>query len=173
MAAIGRVSLDSEGLAILAVLLFSFASVAGAALLAMYPEGDVLRGVRVAFIEAREMSSPAASAPSPAASGDVSWIADADETEECATSTASPAGASSGKTPRGAFMEQVENVSSKLGAIKRMIFADDGDEEVKCTAVVDELKMKLEARNRVARGMDAFPWMSYPPAKSPAAAEIW
>ena len=82
-------------------------------------------------------------------------------------------GASSGKTPRGAFMEQVENVSSKLGAIKRMIFADDGDEEVKCTAVVDELKMKLEARNRVARGMDAFPWMSYPPAKSPAAAEVW
>ena len=80
-------------------------------------------------------------------------------TEECATSTAPPAGASSGKTPRGAFMEQVENVSSKLGAIKRMIFADDGDEEVKCTAVVDELKMKLEARNRVARGMDAFPWM--------------
>ena len=82
LAAIGRVSLTSEGLAILAVLLFSFASVAGAALLAMYPEGDVLRGVRVAFIEAREMSSPAASAPSPAASGDVSWIADADETEE-------------------------------------------------------------------------------------------
>ena len=70
-------------------------------------------------------------------------------------------------------MEQVENVSSKLGAIKRMIFADDGDEEVKCTAVVDELKMKLEARNRVARGMDAFPWMSYPPAKSPVAAEVW
>ena len=173
LAAIGRVSLTSEGLAILAVLLFSFASVAGAALLAMYPEGDVLRGVRVAFIEAREMSSPAASAPSPAASGDVSWIADADETEECATSTASPAGASSGKTPRGAFMEQVENVSSKLGAIKRMIFADAGDEEVKCTAVVDELKLKLEARNRVARGMDAFPWMSYPPAKSPAAAEVW
>ena len=44
LAAIGRVSLNSEGLAILAVLLFSFASVAGAALLAMYPEGDVLRG---------------------------------------------------------------------------------------------------------------------------------
>ena len=175
LAAIGRVSLDSEGLAILAVLLFSFASVAGAALLAMYPEGDVLRGVKEAFVEAREMSSPGASS---AASGDVSWIADArddaDElAEECATSTAPPAGASSGKTPRGAFMEQVENVSSKLGAIKRMIFADDGDEEVKCTAVVDELKMKLEARNRVARGMDAFPWMSYPPAKSPAAAEVW
>ena len=175
LAAIGRVSLDSEGLAILAVLLFSFASVAGAALLAMYPEGDVLRGVKEAFVEAREMSSPGAS---PAASGDVSWIADArDDAEElaqeCATSTAPPAGASSGKTPRGAFMEQVENVSSKLGAIKRMIFADDGDEEVKCTAVVDELKMKLEARNRVARGMDAFPWMSYPPAKSPVAAEVW
>ena len=167
LAAIGRVSLNSEGLAILAVLLFSFASVAGAALLAMYPEGDVLRGVKEAFVEAKEMSSPAAS-------GDVSWIADAEESaEECATSTATPAGASSGKTPRGAFMEQVENVSSKLGAIKRMIFADDGDEEVKCTAVVDELKLKLEARNRVARGMDAFPWMSYPPAKSPAAAEIW
>ena len=133
----------------------------------MYPEGDVLRGVKDAFVEAKEMSSPAAS-------GDVSWIADAeDPAEECATSTATPAGASSGKTPRGAFMEQVENVSSKLGAIKRMIFADDGDEEVKCTAVVDELKLKLEARNRVARGMDAFPWMSYPPAKSPAAAEIW
>jgi len=179
LAAIGRVSLDSEGLAILAVLLFSFASVAGAALLAMYPEGDVLRGVKEAFVEAREMSSPGASSgPSPAASGDVSWIADARDNaeelaEECATSTAPPAGASSGKTPRGAFMEQVENVSSKLGAIKRMIFADDGDEEVKCTAVVDELKMKLEARNRVARGMDAFPWMSYPPAKSPAAAEVW
>ena len=173
LAAIGRVSLTSEGLAILAVLLFSFASVAGAALLAMYPEGDVFRGVWVAFIEAREMSSPAASAPSPAASGDVSWIADADESEEFAPSTASPAGASSGKTPRGAFMEQVENVSSKLGAIKRMIFADAGDEEVKCTAVVDELKLKLEARHRVARGMDAFPWMSYPPAKSPAAAEVW
>ena len=59
----------------MAVLLFSFASVAGAALLAMYPEGDVLRGVKEAFIEAREMSSPAAS--SSAASGDVSWIADA------------------------------------------------------------------------------------------------
>ena len=167
LAAIGRVSLNSEGLAILAVLLFSFASVAGAALLAMYPEGDVLRGVKEAFVEAKEMSSPATS-------GDVSWIADAEESaEECAASTATPAGASSGKTPRGAFMEQVENVSSKLGAIKRMIFADDGDEEVKCTAVVDELKLKLEARNRVARGMDAFPWMSYPPAKSPAAAEIW
>ena len=167
LAAIGRVSLNSEGLAILAVLLFSFASVAGAALLAMYPEGDVLRGVKEAFVEAKEMSSPAAS-------GDVSWIADAEESaEECAASTATPAGASSGKTPRGAFMEQVENVSSKLGAIKRMIFADDGDEEVKCTAVVDELKLKLETRNRVARGMDAFPWMSYPPAKSPAAAEIW
>ena len=167
LAAIGRVSLDSEGLAILAVLLFSFASVAGAALLAMYPEGDVLRGVKEAFVEAKEMSSPAAS-------GDVSWIADAEEpAEECATSTATPAGASSGKTPRGAFMEQVENVSSKLSAIKRMIFADDGDEEVKCTAVVDELKLKLETRNRVARGVDAFPWMSYPPAKSPAAAEIW
>ena len=174
LAAIGRVSLNSEGLAILAVLLFSFASVAGAALLAMYPEGDVLRGVKEAFVEAKEMSSPATAVSSPAASGDVSWIADAEEpAEECATSTATPAGASSGKTPRGAFMEQVENVSSKLGAIKRMIFADDGDEEVKCTAVVDELKLKLEARNRVARGMDAFPWMSYPPAKSPAAAEIW
>jgi hypothetical protein len=156
------------------VLLFSFASVAGAALLAMYPEGDVLRGVKEAFVEAKEMSSPATAVSSPAASGDVSWIADAEESaEECAASTATPAGASSGKTPRGAFMEQVENVSSKLGAIKRMIFADDGDEEVKCTAVVDELKLKLEARNRVARGMDAFPWMSYPPAKSPAAAEIW
>ena len=58
LAAIGRVSLDSEGLAILAVLLFSFASVAGAALLAMYPEGDVLRGVKEAFVEAKEMSSP-------------------------------------------------------------------------------------------------------------------
>ena len=174
LAAIGRVSLNSEGLAILAVLLFSFASVAGAALLAMYPEGDVLRGVKEAFVEAKEMSSPATAVSSPAASGDVSWIADAEESaEECAASTATPAGASSGKTPRGAFMEQVENVSSKLGAIKRMIFADDGDEEVKCTAVVDELKLKLEARNRVARGMDAFPWMSYPPAKSPAAAEIW
>jgi len=174
LAAIGRVSLNSEGLAILAVLLFSFASVAGAALLAMYPEGDVLRGVKEAFVEAKEMSSPATAVSSPAASGDVSWIADAEESaEECAASTATPAGASSGKTPRGAFMEQVENVSSKLGAIKRMIFADDGDEEVRCTAVVDELKLKLEARNRVARGMDAFPWMSYPPAKSPAAAEIW
>ena len=102
LAAIGRVSLDSEGLAILAVLLFSFASVAGAALLAMYPEGDVLRGVKEAFVEAREMSSPGASSgPSPAASGDVSWIADdaADDAEElaqeCATSTAPPAGASS------------------------------------------------------------------------------
>ena len=82
LAAIGRVSLNSEGLAILAVLLFSFASVAGAALLAMYPEGDVLRGVKEAFVEAKEMSSPAAS-------GDVSWIADAEEpAEECATSTA-------------------------------------------------------------------------------------
>ena len=84
LAAIGRVSLNSEGLAILAVLLFSFASVAGAALLAMYPEGDVLRGVKEAFVEAKEMSSPAAS-------GDVSWIADAEEpAEECATSTAPP-----------------------------------------------------------------------------------
>ena len=69
------------------------------------------------------------------------------------------------------------DVSSIFGVAKRKdpaeIFADAGDEEVKCTAVVDELKLKLEARNRVARGMDAFPWMSYPPAKSPAAAEVW
>ena len=85
LAAIGRVSLNSEGLAILAVLLFSFASVAGAALLAMYPEGDVLRGVKEAFVEAKEMSSPAVS-------GDVSWIADAEEPAEEAPRRRRPRG---------------------------------------------------------------------------------
>ena len=160
------------------MLLASFAAVAGAVLFALYPEGDVFRGVRDAFTEAVEMSSPAASV---ANSGDVSWIAGSPEAtaadhEDAVSMSAAPvvAVSSSNKTPRGAFMAQVENVSSKLSAIKRMVFAgDDVHEEVRCTAVVDELKLKLEQRNRVARGVDAFPWMSYPPAKSPAGAEVW
>ena len=178
LARIGRVDLTGEGLTILFMLLASFAAVAGAVLFALYPEGDVFRGVREAFTEAVEMSSPAASV---ANSGDVSWIAGspeatADDDEDDVSMSAAPvvAVSSVNKTPRGAFMEQVENVSSKLSAIKRMVFAgDDVHEEVRCTAVVDELKLKLEQRNRVARGVDAFPWMSYPPAKSPAGAEVW
>ena len=178
LAQIGRVDLTGEGLTILFMLLGSFAAVAGAVLFAIYPEGDVFRGVRDAFTEAVEMSSPAASV---ANSGDVSWIAGSPEAtaadhEDAVSMSAAPvvAVSSSNKTPRGAFMAQVENVSSKLSAIKRMVFAgDDVHEEVRCTAVVDELKLKLEQRNRVARGVDAFPWMSYPPAKSPAGAEVW
>ena len=178
LARIGRVDLTGEGLTILFMLLASFAAVAGAVLFALYPEGDVFRGVRDAFTEAVEMSSPAASV---ANSGDVSWIAGSPEAtaadhEDAVSMSAAPvvAVSSSNKTPRGAFMAQVENVSSKLSAIKRMVFAgDDVHEEVRCTAVVDELKLKLEQRNRVARGVDAFPWMSYPPAKSPAGAEVW
>ena len=178
LAQIGRVDLTGEGLTILFMLLASFAAVAGAVLFALYPEGDVFRGVRDAFTEAVEMSSPAASV---ANSGDVSWIAGSPEAtagddEDAVSMSAAPvvAVSSANKTPRGAFMEQVENVSSKLSAIKRMVFAgDDVHEEVRCTAVVDELKLKLEQRNRVARGVDAFPWMSYPPAKSPAGAEVW
>lgn len=178
LARIGRVDLTGEGLTILFMLLASFAAVAGAVLFALHPEGDVFRGVREAFTEAVEMSSPAASV---ANSGDVSWIAGSPEAtavddEDAVSVSAAPvvAVSSANKTPRGAFMEQVENVSSKLSAIKRMVFAgDDVHEEVRCTAVVDELKVKLEQRNRVARGVDAFPWMSYPPAKSPAGAEVW
>ena len=178
LAQIGRVDLTGEGLAILFMLLASFSAVAGAVLFALYPEGDVFRGVRDALTEAVEMSSPAASV---ANSGDVSWIAGSPEAtagddEDAVSMSAAPvvAVSSANKTPRGAFMEQVENVSSKLSAIKRMVFAgDDVHEEVRCTAVVDELKLKLEQRNRVARGVDAFPWMSYPPAKSPAGAEVW
>ena len=178
LARIGRVDLTGEGLTILFMLLASFAAVAGAVLFALYPEGDVFRGVRDALTEAVEMSSPAASV---ANSGDVSWIAGSPEAtagddEDAVSVSAAPvvAVSSVNKTPRGAFMEQVENVSSKLSAIKRMVFAgDDVHEEVRCTAVVDELKLKLEQRNRVARGVDAFPWMSYPPAKSPAGAEVW
>ena len=178
LARIGRVDLTGEGLTILFMLLGSFAAVAGAVLFALYPEGDVFRGVRDAFTEAVEMSSPAASV---ANSGDVSWIAGspeatADDDDDVVSMSAAPvvAVSSANKTPRGAFMEQVENVSSKLSAIKRMVFAgDDVHEETRCTAVVDELKLKLEQRNRVARGVDAFPWMSYPPAKSPAGAEVW
>ena len=178
LAQIGRVDLTGEGLTILFMLLASFAAVAGAVLFALYPEGDVFRGVRDALTEAVEMSSPAASV---ANSGDVSWIAGSPEAtagddDDAVSMSAAPvvAVSSVNKTPRGAFMEQVENVSSKLSAIKRMVFAgDDVHEEVRCTAVVDELKLKLEQRNRVARGVDAFPWMSYPPAKSPAGAEVW
>ena len=178
LARIGRVDLTGEGLTILFMLLGSFAAVAGAVLFALYPEGDVFRGVRDALTEAVEMSSPAASV---ANSGDVSWIAGSPEAtagddDDAVSMSAAPvvAVSSVNKTPRGAFMEQVENVSSKLSAIKRMVFAgDDVHEEVRCTAVVDELKLKLEQRNRVARGVDAFPWMSYPPAKSPAGAEVW
>ena len=178
LAQIGRVDLTGEGLTILFMLLASFAAVAGAVLFALYPEGDVFRGVRDALTEAVEMSSPAASV---ANSGDVSWIAGSPEAtagddDDAVSVSAAPvvAVSSVNKTPRGAFMEQVENVSSKLSAIKRMVFAgDDVHEEVRCTAVVDELKLKLEQRNRVARGVDAFPWMSYPPAKSPAGAEVW
>ena len=178
LAQIGRVDLTGEGLTILFMLLGSFAAVAGAVLFALYPEGDVFRGVRDALTEAVEMSSPAGSV---ANSGDVSWIAGSPEAtagddEDAVSMSAAPvvAVSSANKTPRGAFMEQVENVSSKLSAIKRMVFAgDDVHEEVRCTAVVDELKLKLEQRNRVARGVDAFPWMSYPPAKSPAGAEVW
>lgn len=178
LAQIGRVDLTGEGLTILFMLLASFAAVAGAVLFALYPEGDVFRGVRDALTEAVEMSSPAASV---ANSGDVSWIAGSPEAtagddNDAVSMSAAPvvAVSSVNKTPRGAFMEQVENVSSKLSAIKRMVFAgDDVHEEVRCTAVVDELKLKLEQRNRVARGVDAFPWMSYPPAKSPAGAEVW
>ena len=178
LAQIGRVDLTGEGLTILFMLLASFAAVAGAVLFALYPEGDVFRGVRDALTEAVEMSSPAASV---ANSGDVSWIAGSPEAtagddDDAVSMSAAPvvAVSSVNKTPRGAFMEQVENVSSKLSAIKRMVFAgDDVHEEVRCTAVVDELKLKLEQRNRVARGVDAVPWMSYPPAKSPAGAEVW
>ena len=178
LAQIGRVDLTGEGLAILFMLLASFSAVAGAVLFALYPEGDVFRGVRDALTEAVEMSSPAASV---ANSGDVSWIAGspdatAGDDDDAVSMSAAPvvAVSSVNKTPRGAFMEQVENVSSKLSAIKRMVFAgDDVHEETRCTAVVDELKLKLEQRNRVARGVDAFPWMSYPPAKSPAGAEVW
>ena len=178
LAQIGRVDLTGEGLTILFMLLASFAAVAGAVLFALYPEGDVFRGVRDALTEAVEMSSPAASV---ANSGDVSWIAGSPEAtagddDDAVSVSAAPvvAVSSVNKTPRGAFMAQVENVSSKLSAIKRMVFAgDDVHEEVRCTAVVDELKLKLEQRNRVARGVDAFPWMSYPPAKSPAGAEVW
>ena len=76
LAQIGRVDLTGEGLTILFMLLASFAAVAGAVLFALYPEGDVFRGVRDALTEAVEMSSPAASV---ANSGDVSWIAGSPE----------------------------------------------------------------------------------------------